>query len=178
MMMLRFCRPLLPALVALSSPTACDPPKPVPVHASRAYTDAALALAAPPADHARVFVFSGMYEEKGRWVPRGTPSDIYVNDIKIGALETTQVMVFDVVPGQYAFSWKSYGRSYALLEKPVPSVHTLAGGTNLMLQNDLSSMRYLMSPLHGSFYLISERRISPDFEVVRPSTCPPTICLP
>jgi hypothetical protein len=40
------------------------------------------------------------------------------------------------------------------LEKPVPSVHTPAGGTTLTMQNDLSSM------------------------VVRPSTCPPMICLP
>lgn len=177
-MMFRFGRPLLPVLVALSGLAACDPPRPVAVHASRAYADAALALATPPADRARIFVFNGMSQENGRWVPRSTPSDIYVGDIKIGALERMQVMIFDVVPGQYAFSWKSYGRSYALLEKPVPSIHTLAGGTNLMLQSDLSSMRYLMSPLHGSFYLTSNRRVSPDFEVVRPSTCPPTVCLP
>jgi hypothetical protein len=33
-----------------------------------------------------------------------------------------------------------------------------------------------MSPVHGEVYLTADRRISPDFEVVRPPDCPPTIC--
>jgi hypothetical protein len=44
------------------------------------------------------------------------------------------------------------------------------------MQTDLDGMRYMMSPVHGEVYLTADRRISPDFEVVRPPDCPPTIC--
>jgi hypothetical protein len=166
--------PFFHLLVSLAMLAGCESRPPAPAHASRAYADAALALAAPSSDRARVFVFNGMQQNKGRWIVRSSPSDVYVDGKKIGTVASMQVMVFDVIPTTYEFSWQ--GRSYSLVAKPVPSIHTLAGGSNLLMQADLDGMRYMMSPVHGEVYLTADRRVSPDFEVVRPTDCPPTIC--
>ena len=82
---------------------------PQPVLASTEVTQAAMTLEPPPADRARVFVFTG----RGPIFSGGTKlqryhslaADIYVNNVKIGTVNPKEAMVFDVAPGRYSFSW-------------------------------------------------------------------------
>jgi hypothetical protein len=161
--------------------TACDTPVPATVHPDAGYTETAMSLKPPPADRARVYVFNGVFRDVRRpQVPVLHPyvAAILVNGVRIGTLQPTQVMVFDVPPGTYSFTWRMYDRGPALLEETVPSVHTVAGGTLVMMENDVLSGKYTMSSLREGVYVTPQKRVSPDFEVVRPQTCPPTICLP
>jgi hypothetical protein len=87
---------------------------PPPVLASSEVTQAAVALEKPPANRARVFVFTGRGPLfTGGSVPQVShhlAADIYVNDVKIGTVNPGEAMVFDVAPGRYSFSWLPYNQ--------------------------------------------------------------------
>ncbi len=157
-------------------------------------TIAAVSFAKPPADRARVIIFSGdawRYTGSSSYIgPHYRAADIYVNDTKIGTLNGLEAMVFDVAPGQYSFRWVEYKQGAEALKTATPSLHNLNGGGLLILNTYydsglMVSNRYEMRPGPGNYgAMTSERggggrplRIAPDYMVVRPVSCPPSICL-
>lgn len=188
---------LAAALVLLS---ACGPPaKSVqPVTADAGLMQAAIALQKPPSDRARVIIISGqtqrniatMYSSSTYIVPHDMAGNIYVNDTKIGTLNGREAMVFDVEPGAYSFRWVPFKEGPEYLNRAEPSVHNLNGGGLLVLANWydgglIFDRRYLMHRVStdvrdqgGSSKNGDTGRlmITPGTLIVRPSSCPSTIC--
>lgn len=188
-------------LAAIAAPlliAACGPPaKSVqPVQADATLTQAATLLQSPPPDRARVIIFSGdtvrYTGTGGSYVgPHYTAGDIYVNDTKIGTLNGLEAMVFDLAPGQYSFRWIEYKQGADSLAKAEPNVRNLNGGGLLLLStwydNDLFvDKRYKIPQINRDVrnYSFAPRdggqaqlRIAKDIMVVRPSNCPPSLCL-
>lgn len=189
---------LLAALAAPFLIAACGPPaksvQPVPADAT--LTAAATALQPPPADRARVIIFSGdnwrYAGAAGAYIgPHYKAGDIYVNDTKIGTLNGLEAMVFDLAPGQYSFRWIEYKQGPESLKRSEPSIRNLNGGGLLLLSTWYDSdlivdKRYQMKPISRDIrnYQTSSKDsggkrlgIAPDIMVVRPSECPPSLCL-
>ncbi len=172
--------PLIFTVLACTALLACYSGPP-PVLASAEVTQAAMTLQAPPADRARVFVLTGRGPifTGGTKLQRyhGLPADIYVNNVKIGTVNSKEAMVFDVAPGQYSFSWMIYNQKVGWGEEMRPSVVDVAGGTLVGLSADYAgSTTYFMTSavLDNSS---GQGRLAPDMKVVRAAHCPPTICI-
>jgi hypothetical protein len=188
---------LAAALFLLS---ACGPPaKSVePVAADSSLAQSATAVHRPPPDRARVIIISGqttrtiatMYSSSTYTVLHDMAGNIYVNDTKIGTLNGREAMVFDVAPGAYSFSWIPFKEGPEYLKRAEPSVHNLNGGALLVIGTWYDSglivdKRYLMHRVstdvrdHGSSAKNADAArlaIAPGTLIVRPSSCPPTLC--
>lgn len=192
------CLSRVVSIAAISLVAACGPPaKSVqPVAADAALTRAATLLQPPPADRARVIIFSGdnwRYTGAGSSyiAPHYKAGDIYVNDTKIGTLNGLEAMVVDLAPGQYSFRWIEYKQGPESLKRAEPSVRNLNGGGLLLLSTWYDSglivdQRYQFKPVSrdARHYQTSSKdggdkplRIAPDIMIVRPSDCPPSLCL-
>ena len=188
------------ALIVLSSLlSACGPPaKSVqPIEADPTMARSATSLQRPPPDRARVIVLSGeTFRYTGRGssyiAPHDMPGDIYVNDTKVGTLNHSEAMVLDLVPGAYSFSWITFKESVATMKKrSEPSRHNLNAGSLLLLMTWYDSgliveKRFEMHRAsldardhQRSSADATDKRlaISPDIMIVRPSSCPTTMCL-
>jgi hypothetical protein len=156
---------------------------PPPVLASSEVTQAAINLETPPADRARVFVFTGRGPIFGSGsvpqVSHNIAADIYVNDVKIGTVNPKEAMVFDVAPGRYSFSWLPYNRKAGWGEETKQGVVELPGGVIIGISAERVRNTYFVSEgVMGSLFDKSDqKRLSPDIKVVRAVHCPPTICL-
>jgi hypothetical protein len=155
---------------------------PQPVLASTEVTQAAMTLEPPPADRARVFVFTG----RGPIFSGGTklqryhslPADIYVNNVKIGTVNPKEAMVFDVAPGRYSFSWMIYNQKVGWGEEMRPEAFELSGGTNFgILAEYAGSTTYFVTGAVLKSLPGVQGRLAPDIKVVRAVHCPPTICI-
>jgi hypothetical protein len=198
----RFSRRCSPAsfakiLAAIAAPlliAACGPPaKSVqPVQADATLTAAATLLQPPPADRARVIIVSGenirYTGTGGSYVaPHYKAGDIYVNDTKIGTLNGLEAMVFDLAPGQYTFRWIEYKQGPDSLKRAQPSVRNLNGGGLLVLSTWYDSglivdQRYQLQVVNRNARTSKDGgnpqlRLASDIMVVRPSDCPPSLCL-
>jgi hypothetical protein len=155
---------------------------PPPVLASPEITQAAVNLEKPPVDRARVFVFTGRAPMRaymtGPMVEHSLPADIYVNNIKIGTVKPKEVMVFDVAPRRYTFTWMIYNQKAGLGEEMKPGVFDLQGGTITFLSAELAA--FVFSVNQGAMTVLldkDQKRLAPDVKVVRAVHCPPTICI-
>lgn len=175
--------------------SACGPPaKSVePVAADPALTRQAALLQSPPSDRARVIIISGetmrnittMYYSSNYIVPHDQNANIYVNGSKIGVLNAREAMVFDVAPGAYSFSWIPFKEGPEYLRRAEPSTHNLNGGGLLILSTWYDSglivdKRYTMQrasrEARAADGSAAGLAIRPGIMIVRPSSCPATIC--
>ena len=117
---------------------------------------------APPEDRARVFVIAG-----------GMPQDVYVNGTKIGAMGGNETMIFDVHPAEYAFSWRSADPGLIVATTVEPRSVKLAGGTTVALSAQVDGMVARMQIV----VLIYDARTDNSRPTVRPTSCPPSICV-
>lgn len=153
-------------------------PKTVP--ASPAATQAALKLEDPPAGRARFIVFNGARVD-GEYRPSAYPIRLFLNGARIGEMNRREAMVFDVAPGQYAVHWTSlYGKGLA--ERVEPGTYVARSGELLVLQADYDDWVLKMNKGFGRGQTTRDaatgrEQIDPDVEIVRPSTCPSTVCL-
>ena len=108
--MRRVAMPVAAALAMIPLLSGCFGPP--PVLASSKITQAAMIFQKPPADRARISIFTG----RGPLFTGGTtpqvshilPADIYVDDVKIGTVNPKEAMVFDVAAGKHSFAWMIY----------------------------------------------------------------------
>lgn len=178
---------------------ACGPPaKSVqPIAADPTTARSATSLQRPPADRARVIVMSGeTFRYTGRGssyiAPHDMPGDIYVNDTKVGTLNHSEAMVFDLAPGAYSFSWIAFKESAdTMKQRSEPSRHNLNGGGLLVLMTWYDSGLIVEKRFQLQRASLDARdhqrssadaagkhiEISPNIMIVRPSSCPPTMCL-
>jgi hypothetical protein len=183
--LLRSSQAVLAAIASCLAIAGCsDPFRSLPSSpASPAATKAALNLEKPPADRARLIVFNGgRMDGDGVYRPRNYSIRLSVNEIRIGSMNPNDAMVFDVAPGQYTFAWEPIDGK-ALLQKIAPETHTLKAGELLPLQTDVDGYTLKINQGYGPKQIVtndqsSRQQINPDIEIVQPSSCPPTICLP
>jgi hypothetical protein len=186
-----------PGIAALLMLSACGPPgKSVePVTADAASASAARYFEPPPPDRAKVIIVSGQTMRSSSLgasyiTLHDQPGDIYVNDTKIGTLNPREAMVFELAPGAYTFRWTAFQSGPDGLKRAKPSVHNLNGGAVLPLSTWYDSglivdQRYEIHTvsrdprnLNNPPKDIANSRVAlkADLMIVRPSTCPPTLC--
>ena len=152
----------------------------VPIFASPALRDSVSNLENPPSNRARVVIFNGGNTALADYQPRAWTISIFVNDAKIGSLESRQAMVFDVAPGQYAFHWTAISGK-GLANTIVPLTVTLIGGVVTPLQADSEGLTFKIKQGFSPSQLTNQggrQQIHPNTEIVRPQFCPHTLCLP
>jgi hypothetical protein len=152
------------------------------VQASPEMTQLAVNRERPPPDRARVFIATGrqtlFYDGSGPMVRRFEPTDIYVNDTKIGSVNKGEVMAFDVMPGTYTFTWFFANVKPARGFTLQPGVFELSGGKITSLSADqVYTTHFFTEGLVPALIDKDGRRLAPDVKVVRPALCPPTLCL-
>lgn len=155
--------------------TGCIP-RATPVLATPEYAQMARALAKPPADRARLYIFSG--NEWGGYPiysfrPHYYSADVFIDDVKIGSVNPGEVMVMDIVPGNHVFRWQEFNRTPGWMVTITPLQLNVAGGTVLFLSTNITKG----AAMEGGVIDVTKVVIARDVRVVRPSSCPPTICL-
>src|SRR3979490_1390558 len=133
--------------LALAAPLAgCFGPEPVLATAN--VTQSARTLKLPPADRARIFVFTGrsplFTDGSGPLTQHILAADIYVDDVKIGTVNLGEAMVFDVAPGRYTFSWTPYNRKAGWGETMMTAAFNFRGGTIVRISADKFRTTYSM----------------------------------
>ena len=86
----------------------------------------------------KVYIIAGVLRDALWKIKHEAPSDIYVNGKKIGSKNGRDVMVFELEPGKYDFSWQSRGEDIG--KKAISHIlkKTLLGGEITVLQQDYS----------------------------------------
>ena len=171
------CSRALAAMAALLclGLTGCLP-RAAPVLATPEYAQTVRALAKPPADRARLYIFSG--NEWGGYPvvyyrPHYISADIFIDDVKIGSINPGEAMVMDVRPGTHVFRWQEFDRRPSPLGTITPLQLNVQGGTVLFLSNNITKG----FAMEGGVINVDTMRVAADVKIVRPSSCPPTICL-
>jgi hypothetical protein len=168
--------PVVALLLAFAGGCEAAPIERVP--ADPALTRAAVALEKPPADRARVILFNGGKYDSTGYVARAWPVRVRMNGLLIGGIGSNSAMVLEVRPGQYTFAWEELsGRPLAATI--VPTTLTLTGGEVAPLQMDFENWDYKVNRRFnpGQLTAGSPQRLNPDIEIMRPTSCPPTLCL-
>jgi len=137
-------------------------------------------------DRAKIYFVNGKIVGNIFGMSHRYPKDIFVNGRLIGSMNPENVMVADLNPGEYRFSWNV--RSTDIIDKKTESQDALvrvAGGDVVVMVSEYDMGGAAMFGLLGS--LVSPpkaqlRRGSPsdvasDKTVVAPQTCPQEICL-
>jgi hypothetical protein len=147
-------------------------------------------IAAPPADRARLYIFTGTMQRYAVWTAVGTipggaslhgiTGDIYIDEVKIGTLNPKEAMVVDVIPGKHSLSWFYMGKDEWALLKRTRTEREFAGGTAHVLFANVGDWDLVVAP--GIVVTATDpgpanNAIPQQFKVVRPSSCPPTICI-
>ena len=159
---------------------SCDHPTSVkPTLASPAVTQAAIGLQPPAAGRARFLVFnSGRID--GEYRPRVWGIRLFLNGAPIGGLNPNEAMAIDVTPGRYTLHWTELGGK-ALMHKLEPGTFDVRSGELLVLQTDFDNWVLKMGRgfRPGQTTTVAGReQVDPNIEIMRPSNCPPTVCLP
>lgn len=158
-------------------------PRSVPLLATAEYESSVRTIGVPPADRARVYIFSGKIPSGSLLGPayrlHGISGDIYVDDVKIGSLNPSEVMVVDMVPGRHVLYWTYLNQSGGPFLKIERLERDLQGGTTLVLGTDIGWAHLELNPgvlLTDNAGGPANKTIPAMFKIVRPSSCPPTIC--
>ena len=175
---------LLACLIA-----ACQP-RSEPLMATAEYEQQVRKIAAPPTDRARLYIFTGGAQRYAVWTAFGTvpggyslhgiTGDIYIDDVKIGTLNPKEAMVVDIIPGKHSVSWFYMGKDEWALLKRTRTHRDFAGGSAHVLFANMGDWDLEVAP--GIVVTATEpgpanNVIPPLFKVVRPTSCPPTICM-
>ena len=142
-------------------------------------------------DRVKVYFIQGIDRDNLLWTMKHSlPSDIYINGMKIGSKYEDDVMVIDLKPGQYDFSWTA--RSTDIIDKKaIPQIlkKNLIGGDIMILQSDYdrgaAARLGLIGNLLGSppkFWFVEVNIDSAKSEItgnniVVPQDCNPELCL-
>lgn len=170
------------ALLCLGS-TGCMP-RATPVLATPDYESSVRAFDLPPPDRARLYIVSGKMPSSSLFGPayrlHGISGDIYVDGVKIGSLNPQEIMVVDMVPGKHALYWHYLNQSGGPLLKSDRLELDLQGGTSQMLGTDIGAFNLTIA--QGNLYTRdnpspASNTVPAIFKIVRPGSCPPTICL-
>lgn len=150
-----------------------------PVVATPDYETAARNFVMPPADRARLYIVSGTEPSGSLLGPSRRlhyySTDIYVDGVKIGSLNPKEIMVFDVVPGKHVTYYEFLNKTDGSSERTELDSQ---GGSIQMLATNIGSNLQMTK---GHVYSAGGRgpttsTVPAMFTIVRPSSCPPTIC--
>lgn len=136
-------------------------------------------------DRAKVYFVNGKIVGNLFGLNHRYPSDLFVDSQPVGSMNKENVMVFDLPPGKYKFSWNV--RSTDMIDKktvPRETEFRVAGGDVLVLRGDWDP------GASGSFGLIGAMISPPKTEIRRgdradvggkefvlPQTCDVSLCL-
>jgi hypothetical protein len=173
---------LAAALLCLGA-TGCQP-RTVPVMATADYEASVRTIAIPPPDRARLYIVSGKTPSGNLLGPayrlHGISGDIYADGVKIGSLNPEEIMVVDMIPGKHVLYWHYLHQSGGPLLKSDRLELDLRGGTTQMLGTDIG---YFNLTIAKGILITADtpgpanNTIPAMFKIVRPGSCPPTICL-
>jgi hypothetical protein len=169
----------LPAIaLLLAFVGGCEPAPLVQSPADPALARAAVNLEKPPADRARLLIFNGGKYNSSGYVPRTWPIRIKMDGVIIGGIKPNEAMIVEVRPGQYTVQWEEL-KGRPLAATIVPMTLTLQGAELVPLQTTFDSWDYKMTRGFNPGQLApgSPQRVNPDIEIMRPTSCPPTVCL-
>lgn len=175
-------RVAIAAAVLCLSLTGCMP-RATPVVATPDYETSVRTITTPPPDRARVYIVSGKTPSGSLFGSpyrvHGISGDIYADGVKIGSLNPGEVMVVDMVPGKHVFYWHYLNQSGGPLLKSDRLERDLPGGALLVMSTDIGMFNLMMNPstMSTEEFVARGNTIPPDMKVVRPGSCPPTICL-
>lgn len=160
-------------------------PRSAPLMATAEYEQQVRKIEAPPADRARLYIFAGKQQVHAFSTVEGlhnVTGDIYVDETKIGTVNPKEAMVVDIVPGKYTLYWLPLNKTEWALLKSKRFERIFDGGTaHVLFANIEPGFGLEIAP--GLVVTPTEPAkpnnvIPPMFKVVRPASCPPTICLP
>jgi hypothetical protein len=164
--------------------TGCQP-RAVPVLAGgTGFEPAEKTITIPPSDRARLYIVSGKIPSGSLLGPayrlHDISGDIYVDDVKIGSLNPKEIVIVDVIPGKHVLYWHYLNQKGGPLLKSDRLELDLRGGTAQMLSTDIGWFNLTLD----KGLLISADNPGPanntipaTFTLVKPGSCPPTICL-
>ena len=170
---------LAAALLCLGA-TGCE--RAVPVAATTEYEASVRTVSIPPSDRARLYILTGKTTTGSLLGPAYrlhlTSGDIYVDGVKIGSINPKEVMVVDVIPGRHVLYWTYLNQSATVRNDRLEL--DLRGSTTQMLGTDINAFDLIINK--GLLVTADDpgpknNTVPPVFKIVRPSSCPPTICL-
>jgi hypothetical protein len=171
------------AAVLCLGTTGCMP-RATPVLVTPDYEATVRTIGLPPTDRARLYIVSGKTPSGSLFGPayrlHDISGDIYVDGVKIGSLNPKEIMVADVVPGKHVLYWHYLNQSGGPLLRSDRLELDLQGGTSQMLGTDIGTFNLTIT--QGSLYTRDNpspatNTVPAMFKIVRPGSCPPTICL-
>ncbi|MCC8432334.1 hypothetical protein LJ725_25445 [Reyranella aquatilis] len=172
-------------LVALALAVGACQPRSAPLMATADYEQQVRRIAAPPSDRARLYIFTGKHQAHAlltTYTLHDVTADLYVDETKIGTVNPKEAMVVDIVPGRYSLHWLPLNNTEGLLLKSKRFETEFAGGTAHVLFANIEppfgpeiAPGIVVTPTNPG---PANNVIPPLFKIVRPASCPPTICLP
>jgi hypothetical protein len=156
-----------------------------PVAATTEYEASVRMVRIPPPDRARLYIFTGKTTTGSLLGPTYRlhlmSGDIYVDGVKIGSLNPKEAMVVDMIPGRHVLNWTYLdNQTGGPLLKSEPLELDLRGGTTQMLGLDIGAFELTVNKgilITADNPGPANNTIPPMFKIVRPGSCPPTICL-
>ena len=167
------------ALLCLGA-TGCE--RAAPVAATTEYEASVRTVGIPPSDRVRLYIVSGKTTTGSLLGPAYRlhlfSGDIYADGVKIGSLNPKEIMVVDMIPGKHVLYWTYLNQSATVRNDRLEI--ELRGGTTQMLGTDI--IGFDLSINKGLLITADNpgppnNTVPPVFKIVRPSSCPPTICL-
>jgi hypothetical protein len=169
---------LAAALLCLGA-TGCE--RAVPVAATTEYEASVRTVGIPPSDRTRLYILTGKTTTGSLLGPQYrlhlTSGDIYIDGVKIGSLNPKEVMVLDVNPGKHVIYWTYLNQTGGPRNDRLEL--DLQGGTTQMLGADINGFDLT---INKALLVTADNPgprspVPPVFKIVRPSSCPPTICV-
>jgi hypothetical protein len=170
------------ALLCLGA-TGCQP-RAVPVLANTEFDSSAGKITVPPADRARLYIVSGKTPSGSLLGPayqlHGISGDIYADGVKIGSINPKEIMIVDMIPGKHVLYWHYLNQKGGPLLRSDRLELDIRGGTAQLLSTDIGYFNLMLD----KGILISADNPGPAkntipemFTLVKPGSCPPTICM-
>ena len=136
-----------------------------------------------PKNAARVYFLNGVSTGATLVTLRhGFPSVLIGNDVEIGAVNKSDVLVADIRPGNYQFLWKPPAEPDATKSKPLDV--NLSAGDILILQGNffLGGLGFgllgaLAVPPRFELVATTDRNVIKELVFVKPTACPETVCV-
>ena len=156
---------------------ACQP-RSEPLMATADYEQQVRKIAPPPDDRARLYIFTGKMGDTATL--HSITGDIYIDETKIGTINPKEAMVVDVIPGKHSLHWHYMNQTGGPLLRSKRFETDFAGGTANVLFANVGWFDLEIAP--GIVVTASNpgpaNNVIPSlFKVVRPSSCPSTICM-
>jgi hypothetical protein len=173
---------LLPAIaLLLATAGGCmvsTPPNASVAPATTALTKAAIELQKPPTDRVYFLLFNGGKYDNTGYVARSWAVRVKMNGVFLGVIERNEAMIVEVRPGQYRFEWEEPQGRPLLGTFPTTTIDA-NGGELIPLQMDSEGWIYKVNRRFNPGQLGSgtPQRLNPDIEIMRPTSCPPALCL-